>query len=158
MTLYELTGEQIRLMDILADPDIDAEDLQDTIDMVEENFRDKADAYGQVYTQLMADAEMLNDEIERLTAFRKAKENGAKRLKDAMLRAMLLTGQSKVEGHMYAFTTRKSKKLEITGEVPEDFLRYKDPEPDKKMITDWIKKGHEVSWAHLEENTSLIVR
>lgn len=158
MTLYYLTSEQIRLMEILADPETDAEELQDTIEMVEQDFKDKADAYGQVYTQLMADAEMLDDEIERLTAMRKAKEAGAKRLKQAMLNAMLATGQSKVEGRLYAFSTRKAKKLAITGEVPEDFLRYKEPEPDKKAITDWIKNGHDCDFAHLEETTSLIVR
>ena len=158
MTLYELTSEQLRLMVILADPETDADELSDTIEMVEADFKDKADAYGKVYTQLLADAEQVADEIERLTAIRKAKEAGAKRLKDAMLRAMQTLGMSKLEGTYYAYSTRKSQKLEITGEVPEDFLRYKDPEPDKKMITDWIKKGHECPFAHLEENTSLIVR
>ena len=158
MTLYEITQDDLDIMTVLADPDSNAEDLQEAIEKVEANFRDKADAYGKIYTELMADVEKAQDEIDRLTAKRRAKENGAKRLKDAMLNAMLTTGRNKVEGHLFSFSTRKSKKLEITGEVPEDFLRYKDPEPDKKMITDWIKNGHDVSWAHLEENTSLIVR
>lgn len=126
--------------------------------MVEQDFKDKADAYGQVYTQLMADAETIHDEIDRLQAMRKAKEAGAKRLKDAMLNAMLATGQSKVEGHLYSFSTRKSQRLEITGEVPEDFLRYKEPEPKKDDITRWLKGHGPVEWAHLEDNISLQIR
>ena len=73
MTLYELKEEQLRLMEILADPDTDAKELQDTIEQVEADFRDKADAYGMVYTEMMADVEKLQDEIDRLTAKRKAK-------------------------------------------------------------------------------------
>ena len=157
MTLYDLTSEQVRLMEILADPDTELEEVQDTIDMIEEEFRDKADAYGMVYTQLLADVESIDDEIDRLTAMKKAKQKGAERLKAAMLNAMLATGQSKVEGKLYAYSTRKSQRLEITGEVPEDFLRYKDPEPDKKKITAWIKLNP-CDWAHMEETTSLIVR
>lgn len=158
MTLYELTQDQLDLMSVLADPDSNAEDLQEEIEKIEANFRDKADAYGKVYNEMTADVEKLQVEIERLTALRKAKENGAKRLKDAMLNAMLATGQSKVEGLLFSFVTRKAKRLAITGEVPEDFLRYKEPEPDKKAITDWIKNGHDCDFAHLEETTSLIVR
>ena len=158
MTLYELTGEQLRLMDILADPEVDAEELEDTIYMVEQDFKDKADAYGKVYTQMMADAEMLDVEIERLTALRKAKENGAKRLKQAMLNAMLATGQSKVEGKLYVFSTRKSKKVVPCGTVPSSYLRYKEPEPDLKKIGDYLKTNPDCDWAHFVENVSLIVR
>ena len=47
--------------------------------------------------------------------------------------------------------------MEITGKVPEQYLRYKDPEPDKKAIGEWLK-DHDEEWAHLEDNISLIVR
>lgn len=158
MTLYQLTAEQIRLMEILADPETDADELADTIEAVQADFEDKADAYGQVYTQLMADAEQISDEIERLTAMRKSKETGAKRLKEAMLRAMLLTGQSKVEGKLYAFSTRKSKAVVTTGTVPDDFLIAQEPKVDKRKIADYLKLNPACDWAAWEEHTSLIVR
>lgn len=178
MKLYELTEEYKdlkRMQEILSTIPEDEKDetqeqaIKDTLEMVQMDFADKADGYGMVLRnleagqdELKAQEEILKTEMARLAARRKSLERNEDRLKEAMMQALIATGQKNLKTDKFTFGTRKSSSLVITTEnvfeIPDDLLRYKDPEPDKTAIKDYLKDHPDVTWAHIETKQSLSVR
>ena len=68
MTLYELTDDFLRLMDIAEDPDTDPDVFRDTLEGIEGAIEDKADGYAKVIRELEARKEGLQKEAERLSS------------------------------------------------------------------------------------------
>lgn len=157
MNIYELTQDMIELQAMLEEEDSEA--VQDTLEMVAQDFAQKAEGYGIVIKQMEAEAEALRKEEQALAARRRAKENGAKRLKDAVCRALELTGQKKLETPRVAYSLRASQNVVIDRfeEIPEDMLRYKEPEADKAKIRAFLKLTP-CDWAHMETRNSLIMK
>ena len=104
-----------------------------------------------------AQAEAIAAEIRKLQARKQACENRSESLKNYL--STVLEGK-KFKTARVAISYRASKAAVIDDlkQVPADYLRYKDPEPDKKAITDAIKGGKDVAGAHLEERVSLIIK
>lgn len=74
----------------------------------------------------------------------------------------VLAGE-KLETAKVSVTYRKSKSVEIDPAVfwehpAEMFIRQKDPEPDKKAITDALKNGGTVPGAALVEKVSMTIK
>ena len=154
----ELTDEQLRIMSVLNDPDADPAELKDTLELVELRFLDGVDFIGDIYEAYGEEIDALKKRIDRLTALKKQKESAQGSIKWHMLQAMLASGRSRVEGSFHMVSTRKSQHVEITGQVPEKYLRYKDPEPDKKAISELITKQGGCEFAQMVETVSLTVR
>ena len=172
MTLYDLTQQMEELLAMLEElPEQDKEDadtqeqaIRDTLEMVSMDFAEKADGYGKVLCQLQAEADAVKTQKMRLAARQSAIEKNIDRLKDAMLNAMIQIGQKKLKTDLFTFSTRAGQDLVITAdsvfEIPDDYLRYKDPEPDKIAIKKYLKEHpeEEISWAHLVDTQSLTIR
>jgi len=79
--LLDLTGEYLELLTMAEDEDVDIECLKDTMEAIEGEIEIKADGYVRVMKQIIGDAEVLDEEIKRLTARKKALENKADYLK-----------------------------------------------------------------------------
>lgn len=172
MTLYELTEEFLRLQMWMEEEDADDDQaLKDTFDTVKADFLDKADSYGMVSRNLDAHAaeikaqeDILMDEIKRLRAYRGRIEKNNDRLKESFRCALELTGQKNLKTEKFCFGTRTSSSIVVDAEnvfeIPDDCLRYKDPEPDKAAIKEWIKNhpDEEITWAHVETKTTLTIR
>ena len=158
MTLYEMTNDMIELQAMLEEDDSEA--VQDTLEMVAADFAQKAEGYGIVIKQMEAEAEALRKEEQALAARRRSKENGAKRLKDAVCRALELTGQKKLETARVAYSLRASKNVVIDdfSQIPEEMLRFKEPEADKTKIREYLKLDLGCKWAHIETKNSLIMK
>lgn len=69
------------------------EEILDRLAISEDNLRQKLDNYRKAYTSLSFDAETCKKEETRIAAIRKAYENNAKRLKDAMFVAVQQFGE-----------------------------------------------------------------
>lgn len=169
MTLYELTEELHRLQMWLEEEDADEDQaLADTLEMVAQDFEQKADGYGCVIRNLEADAAeikaqeaILKEEMKRLSARREGIEKQTDRLKEALRGALEATGKKNLKTEKFTFGTRSSSSVVIDAQnvfdIPDDFLRYKDPEPDKTAIKEFLK-DNECEWAHVETKTSLSLR
>ena len=184
MTLRETTDERLRfLLEMMEAPEIvipesdgtndeeiaaltEQKALQeqafaDTLEMMDMDFAEKIDGYCTIRAQVAAERDMIKAEKLRLTREQARYEKKLERLDDAMLHAMQITGQKKVKGQLYTASTRSSTTVQIDAEsvweIPEDYLRYKDPEPDKTAIKKYLK-DNEAAWAHLEETQSLIIK
>lgn len=170
MTLYELTEEFLRLQQWLEEEDADEDQaLNDTLEMVSQDFEQKADSYGMVIRNLEADAaeikaqeDILLDEVKRLRSKRCGIEHSTDRMKAAIQRALELIGKKSLKTEKFTFSNRSSSSVVIDAEtvfdIPDDYLRYKDPEPDKTAIKKYLDDHPDCEWAHMETKVSLTLR
>lgn len=98
MTLYELSAEMAGFIDAydMAETDEERAEIAQSLVDLHGEITDKADGYAKVMRNKMAEAEALKKEAKRLTNKAKAAENLAERLKNAMLDAMKMTGQTEI--------------------------------------------------------------
>ena len=114
------------------------------------------------YKNLLAEAKAIKEEETALAARRKTTENAAERAKNYLEYA--LKGE-KFKTPRVAISYRSSVKVEIADNFVEwaqvhapDFLRYKDPEPDKTAIKDALKSGEYLEGASLVDTTSIQIK
>lgn len=165
MTLYELTNDYAELLLMAEDPDIDEQAFMDTLEGIEGALEDKADNYAKIMRMLEADTKGIKAEEDRLSARRKTIENNIKRMKQSLQTMMELTGKTKFKTQLFSFNVQNNPASVVMDEpdidnIPERFLKYKDPEIDRKAIKDAIKAGDEDAMyiAHLEQTRGLRIK
>lgn len=160
MKLYELTGQYLELEEMAANGEIDEQTFMDTMESITEDIKDKADGYARVIRNLEANIEAYKNEEERLYSRRKTLENNIKRMKSNLQNCMCITGEKKFKTDLFSFNIKKNpKKLVVdkVEDVPEEFLIMQEPKVDGKALKDFIA-DKEVSYAHLEQGESLVIR
>lgn len=107
--------------------------------------------------ELKAEADAIKAEEKALAERRQAKERKAESLKKYLDEA--LAGQ-KFETSRCVVSFRKSQKVEITDfdKIPDDYLRYKTPEPDKTAIKAAIKDGLTVEGCELVDSVTMSIK
>ena len=162
MTLYEINKLIEDALDGAIDPEtgeVVDEELMAAYEELQLSRDEKVENIGCFIKNLEADAAAIKAEAKNLTARAKAAENKAEHLRSYM--AFCLQGQ-KFQTPKVSVSFRKSKAAEVDPEalafLPERFLRFKDPEPDKKAITDALKAGEEIDGCRLVERTSVIIK
>lgn len=187
MTLYELTQEMQELLNMLEQLPAEipammedgsneeevaaakARQLQeeqaitDTLEMVAMDFTDKADGYGKVLRQMQAEISAVKAEKMRLARRQSLLEAREEKLSDALRDALLQTGKKNLKTDLFTFGTRKSEQVipaEDWRRVPDDFLKYLDPVPDKVAMKKYLKShpDEEFEWGHMQENIILTIR
>ena len=161
MTLYELSDDYMNLLTMAEDPDIDPEAFADPLAGIEGAIEDKADGYAKVMKQLEATSANLEFEEKRLMNRRKTIDRNIKRMKQALQDAMIATGKPKFKTDLFSFTIRKnpaSVVIDRETSIPPEFLIPQDPKIDKKAIKAAIDRGDDITFAHLEQGESLIIR
>ena len=153
-TLYEIAAEYMTLLDMAEE--IDEEDFKDTLEGIEGELEIKADNYAKVIT------EGLDKESKRLAERKKAIENNIKRIKDSLQGAMIATGKTKFKTELFNFGIQKNKPRLVLDkgleDIPMDYYIFQDQIADKEKITQELKEGKELDFAHLEQGESLRIR
>lgn len=165
-TLYELTEDYLNLLEMAEDPETDPQAFADTLEGLEGEIEIKADGYGKVYKQLLADAAMLKEEKQRLEKRQKAAETRAEYLKKHLEDAMKAMGKEKFKTELFSFNIQKNPPSVKIGEkyeqnpdlIPMDYLRIKAPEIDRKKILEELKNGKTFDFATLEQESSLRIK
>lgn len=163
-TLYELTDEYRQLLTLAEDPDTDPEFLKDTFEALSGEIEAKADGYAKADKELEAKAAIIKAEAERLKNWLSAIERNRKILKMALQESMIATGKRKFETDFFRFSITKNPPSVVMdeyyiGNIPEEYLKYKDPEIDRKKILADLKAGKDLDGiAHLEQGESLRIR
>lgn len=165
MTLYSLTNDYMELLELAEDPDIDEQAFLDTLEGIEGALEDKADNYAKIMRMLETDAKGIKAEEERLAKRRKTIEGNVSRMKSALQYAMESTGKVKFKTTLFSFGIQNNPASVVMDEqdienIPERFLKYKDPDIDRKAIKDAIKAGDEdaMAIAHMEQTKGLRIR
>lgn len=140
-TIYDIEGQ---LLDLYvkyeeAETDEEREDILQQIAVADMSLADKADGYARLMKNAQGEAAMLGEEIKRLQAKKKARENLVESLKETMLRVMQTTETPKIQTGIGAWSIRKnplSVNIIDDSAIPAE---YRTPQPDK-IDKDGIKK------------------
>ena len=159
MFLYEISDDLLQLYTMLEE-DPENEAIQETINLIMYELTDKIDGYYAVIRQLEADAEAIKQEKLRLARKQSAADNGAKRLRDAIKYAMLVTNERKIKTARctVSLSTRSKAILDVDPEnIPEKFQK-KTIVPRMDDIAKYLELEGECEWAHFEQVESLTIR
>lgn len=165
MTIREIGAELLELMEMMEDPDMDKQVVEDTIEAVRGEFLEKAESYAVVHFELKAEAEKLKKEIDRLTARKRTIEANDAHLIEVIEDVMKATGNTDIKTDLYKIKLQKNPPKAVLDVsdirlVPEKWLRYKEPEAKSADILAALKKGDEeaMAIAHIEQGESVRIR
>ena len=161
MTLYELTDDYMEVASMIDDPDVDPQTIADTLESIGGEIEDKAENYAKVIANATAEADGLAKEIERLARRKKAIETNARRVKDTLQNAMVVTGKTKFKTPLFSFGIQKNPaSLEIAEgtTIPERYLIPQEPKVDKAAIKAALKDGEVIDGCTLVQGESLRIR
>ena len=160
-TLYELTNDYLTLLDMAEDPDIDPQAFAGTLEALGGELEMKADGYARVMKELEGRAATMRFESKRLENGYKTIERNIDRMKHALQDSMVATDKRKFKTDLFSFSIRKnpaSVVIDRETSIPPEFLIPQDPKIDKKAIKAAIDRGDDITFAHLEQGESLIIR
>lgn len=162
MTLYEIDKAIQEALEGAVDPEsgeIIDEGLLAAYDQLRMDRDQKIENIGLYIKNLEADAAAIKAEAKNLTARAKAAENKAEHLRNYM--QFCLNGQ-KFQSPRLSVSFRRSQKVEVDQnrlfEIPDDYLRYKDPEVDKKRVSEALKAGEDIPGCTLVDSVSMIIK
>ena len=158
MKLYEIDNAILDCIDLETGEVIDTEKL-DALNMERDAKIENVACW---IKDLMAEANAIKVEKQKLAERQKVAENKAESLKKWL--AYALHGQ-KFSTAKCAVSFRNTESVEVTEEGLEalmkehdELLTYKAPEPNKKAIKDAIKDGLSVAGVQLVQNVSTIIK
>jgi len=160
MKLYEI-DEQISRCIHLPESDeyVDTESGEifdrDYIEHLQMDKEKKVEYLIKLYKNKMAEADALKAEADSFAKRQKAAKNSAEGIKN-YLNFCLQGEKYKSEDGLHQITFRKSKSVEVVdlSKLASCYLRYKEPEADKKAISEAINSGIAVDGAVLVEKLS----
>lgn len=153
VTLYEINEEILNCVDTETGEIIDPEKLS----QLQMDFDDKVEGIALWIKDLLSDAAAIKAEKDKLNERQKVCENKAKNLKEYL--SGFLAGQ-KFKTPRVAISYRKSESVNVSDiwKIPDDYLKYKDPEPDKTAIKAAIKSGQIIDGAEIVVNQNIQIK
>ncbi|WP_338912754.1 siphovirus Gp157 family protein [Clostridium perfringens] len=165
MKLYELTQNYRNLeslLDNLGEQEgLTVEIIHGALGQVEDDINIKIENTCKVIKEIEADSIGIDEEIKRLSALKKQKENTVKKLKEYVEFEMNGIGLTKVEGKLFKISFRKSKVVNVLDEtkIPKEFIKIKTTETISKTdLGKALKNGEIIEGAELVENKSLQIK
>lgn len=144
MKLYEIS-EQLRQLSEM--DEIPPEQLQDTLDMISDDFRVKAENVAIVIREIEAQSAALKAEADRMTDKKRALDSKVESLKDYLRFNMEATGIVKVNGKLLSITLGAPSEIVVAPEnaldLPDEFQNH-TISANKAMIKSALKSGQEV--------------
>jgi hypothetical protein len=143
------------------DPDIDPQAFADTLEALGGELEMKADGYARVMKELEGRAATMRFESKRLENGYKTIDRNIDRMKHALQDSMVATDKRKFKTDLFSFSIRKnpaSVVIDRETSIPPEYLIPQDPKIDKKAIKAAIDRGDDITFAHLEQGESLIIR
>ena len=161
--LYLLTNEYRAAAMALAELDIDAQTVSDTLEGLSGELELKAQSVGYMIRAFEADAESCRAWSKTANDRANAIEARAKALRAYLHHCMEAAGIHKIDGPGIALGFRKSSAVVIDGAdlIPAEYWRQPDtppPVPDKAAIGAALKAGEAVNGAHLEHRLNLAIK
>lgn len=158
-SLYELTGQFLTIYQM----DIDDETKADTLEAIDwqEQFEQKAEGYAHVIKNLEADVAMYKAEEESFKAKKQAAQKKLDYVKDNIMVAMNVTGQTEVKSGAMTLKVQKNRE---SVQVDEDLLPKKyfakkiELKPDKKTLKELLKAGKKIKGAELVRTEKLVIK
>ncbi|MHA3065614.1 siphovirus Gp157 family protein [Lacticaseibacillus saniviri] len=161
-TLYNLTANYDKLLQLMQDGDIDPQALSDTLASIDDAIEDKADGYAKIIADLKGQSDVIKAESQRLRERAQSIDNNIKWLKKRLQDAMEQTGKTKFKTPYFSFGIQNNPpSVDLVDEtkLPVSYLTHVDEwYPDKAKIKEALKGGKEVPGAILKQGQSLRIR
>lgn len=134
-------------------------EIEEAMQITEENFMAKAEAYGATISEYDAQAEACAAEIKRLQDYKRTCENVSRRMKERLSDAMHTFNRDKVTAGTFRFSFRSSTAVRIENEdiIPDEFFKT-ERTLCKKELMDALKAGEYIAGAALETRKSIQMR
>ena len=162
LTLYRISEEMSAILNAIEENGGEiTEEQEQALAISEEQFAEKAYDYGHVILNLDYTVEAIKNEIERLTRLKKSAENAQKRVKGALVNAMVQLDHPTVETPTMRLSLRRTTATEIddVNLLPDNLKTTKvEVVADKTAIKKAIQSGEDVPGAHLVENINLQIK
>lgn len=139
MSLYDLTGNFLALQEMMMDPDVDPEVVQDTLDAMDGDYEEKLENYGKVITNLSTLAAGIDEEEKRLKARKQTINNHIDRLKKNIKESMIALDKKKVKTELYSYTVKGGSPSVVIDDADKVPAEFRTPQPDK-INMDGIKR------------------
>jgi hypothetical protein len=159
-SLFNITAEALQLASDLEEGEITAE-LETSLVINQEELQQKAINYAYVIKTVEYDISAIDEELKRLQAVKKAKNNVIDRMKESVVNAMGIYCMEKISSPTMNLSLRRSESVEVdlTEALPDDFKITKTTvTPDKVAIKQAIKQGENITGATLKVNYSLQIK
>ena len=158
MNLYNIKSEYLNIAAQLTEGELTPE-LEQALMITESNLQEKAINYGYVIKSFESEVDIIDEEIKRLNALKKARVNAVDKLKNNISDAMQLFGILEVKAPTFKMNFRKSESVEIYDGLDKEFLVEKvSYQPDKIAIKNAIKEGKTVNGASIITNFNLQIK
>ncbi len=164
MTLFQIAGEYRQMAERLADLDIDEQTLIDTLEAESGALVEKGTNVAFVVRNLEASAAAIKEAEQGMAARRRAIENRAARLRKYLFDGMKFAGIQRIDSPYFAIKIAKNPPaVEIyePGLVPVEYMAdppAPPPAPDKKLIAQALKDGHEVAGCRLVQGERVEIK
>lgn len=142
--LYEIKNEFNELLLMADEQGLSLDDIKDTIDGIEFEFEEKADSTAKMIRSLIADADAVKAEKDRLADREKALRNSADNLKKYLETMMLEVDKKKFKTKLFSFNIQKNApivKVEVDELLPKKYLIPQPDKVDKKQLLKDLKAG-----------------
>ena len=158
-SLYELTGQFLTIYQM----DIDDETKTDTLEAIDwqEQFEQKAEGYAHVIKNLEADVAMYKAEEESFKAKKQAAQKKLDYVKNNIMTAMNVTGQTEVKSGALTIKIAKNPESVKVNEddLPKKYFTKKVAlAPDKKTLKELLKAGKKIKGAELVRTEKLVIK
>ena len=164
--LYELSWSYRQLAERLADMDLDATTVADTIEAsgLSDDIAQKATGVEMIARSFEMHVPAIDGEIARLQTLRSSRVKKAQGLRDYLVFNMQAAGISKIESPLFNIRLQDnppSVDIYELGLVPSEYMKTPTappPAPDKTAIKAAIKAGAEIPGCKLTQSVRLVVK
>lgn len=162
VTLYQIEQNYLQIAEQLIDNGGEiSPEIEQSLAITEEQLQNKSVAYSFVIKEMDGEVEIIENEIKRLQAMKKARENASQRLKDNIKHAMDLFNIDEIKTPLVKINFRKSKAVEVD-DVNKLSALYKvvkvTEQADKAAIKSALESGLEIPGCRIIENRNLQIK
>lgn len=159
--IYELGSSFDLIWSLIEGEVMDENELDDAFANLVDDTKDKFENCCKYIKNVDADIEGIDAEIKRLQAKKKSLTNGKDRLKTLMLRVLQKMGEKKLPCGTFTVSRQNNPESVVLDEqyienIPERYLKPKDPEIDRTAMKDVLKNGTEEEKKELEGIAHLV--
>lgn len=161
MNLYEISVELVEALgNITVDESTGEIKGYEALDALNASFEEKLEGMVCRYKNLKAMETAILNEKNNLDQIRRSVKSEADRIEKCIKFCMERVGKSKVvtPKSMVYFRSSQSVEVDDISLIPEEYLRFKEPEAKKDYIAKAIKAGEEIPGVHIVEKQNIQIK
>ena len=157
-TLYEISNE---ILEVFVRDFEDYEEFENALNLVEMEFKDKADNIAKLRQEMRRQSESIQSEIERLQSKKRAVENNEVRLMRYLEDEMERSNMIKFKTDLFSFNIQNnppSLSISSDADIPEDYISYEKKIDKRGLLRDIKQSGLYVKGVELTQSRGLRIR